>query len=215
MARKRTIASDNSDHMAADQIREDILRAATSEFAEHGFVAARIEGIAERMQTSKRMIYYYFGDKKNLYHAVLTKEYSGIREAESTIDLDTLPPIIALRRLVEVTIDYHAAHRDFVRLSMDANIRLGDDIREISKAAHAMAIVDKLDRLLRRGEREGCFRQDIDAKQILLMLSALAFYPVSNRHSFLSNFEYDTFEPAIRDRHRAAAADALVHYCRA
>jgi AcrR family transcriptional regulator len=213
MARKRTIDSDNPDHMKVDQIHEDILRAATIEFSTHGFSATRIEDIAAKMRTSKRMIYYYFGDKAKLYHTVLIREYSGIRAAEAAIDLDGLPPVTALRRLVEVTVDYHAAHPELVRLSMDVNIRLADDIREISQAARARAIVEKLDRLLRRGEREGCFRAGIDANQLLLMLSALAFYPVSNQHSFRSNFGYDTSDPATHDRHRAAAVDALVLYC--
>jgi AcrR family transcriptional regulator len=215
MARKRTIASSDPGHMKVEQIREDILRAATSEFAEHGFVATRIESIADRMKTSKRMIYYYFGNKESLYRAALTRAYSGIRDAEEAIDVDDLPPAIALGRLIEVTIDYHAAHSEFVRLSMDINIRRSDDLDQVAGPARAMSIVEKLDVLLDRGAQEGCFRPGLDARQLLLMLSALAFYPVSNQHSFLANFQYDTSEPSTRALYRVATVDALVRYCRA
>ena len=48
-----------------------ILEVATTEFADKGLSGARIDAIASATQTSKRMIYYYFGSKEGLYVAVL------------------------------------------------------------------------------------------------------------------------------------------------
>ncbi len=42
---------------AADRARADILEVATAEFAEHGYAGARVDEIAAKTQTSKRMIY--------------------------------------------------------------------------------------------------------------------------------------------------------------
>ena len=39
-----------------ERTRADILRVATEEFAEHGFSGGRVDEIAERTKTSKRMI---------------------------------------------------------------------------------------------------------------------------------------------------------------
>src|SRR5262249_48384196 len=41
--------------------RRNILEIATDEFADKGFSGARVDHIAARTDTSKRMIYYYFG----------------------------------------------------------------------------------------------------------------------------------------------------------
>ena len=55
----------------AETSRGEILAVATEEFAQRGLAGARVDAIAERTRTSKRMIYYYFGSKEGLYKAVL------------------------------------------------------------------------------------------------------------------------------------------------
>ena len=63
----------------AERTKHEILAAATREFAEHGLSGARVDAIAARTRTTKRMIYYYFGGKDKLYIAVLEKVYADIR----------------------------------------------------------------------------------------------------------------------------------------
>ena len=53
----------------------EILSVATKEFADKGLAGARIDEIAAATRTSKRMIYYYFGNKDGLYVAVLEAAY--------------------------------------------------------------------------------------------------------------------------------------------
>ena len=50
-----------------------ILAAATNEFAAKGFDGARVDTIARRAKTNKRMLYHYFGDKKALFEAIVGK----------------------------------------------------------------------------------------------------------------------------------------------
>ena len=71
-----------------DRTRRDIVEVATREFAQKGYSGARVDAIASRTRTSKRMIYYYFGSKEGLYLAVLEEAYSSIRRAEATLDLE-------------------------------------------------------------------------------------------------------------------------------
>ena len=49
---------------------------ATAEFAARGYDGARVDEIAALTRTTKRMIYYYFGGKKQLYIAVLERAYA-------------------------------------------------------------------------------------------------------------------------------------------
>src|SRR4051812_33292189 len=77
--------------------RRNIIEVATREFAEKGFSGARVDRIAARTKTSKRMLYYYFGDKEALYIAVLEEAYRRIRAVEATLDLGHETPAAALR----------------------------------------------------------------------------------------------------------------------
>ena len=51
--------------------KQNILEIASEEFALNGLSGARIDEIAARTRSSKRMIYYYFGDKEGLYLSAL------------------------------------------------------------------------------------------------------------------------------------------------
>jgi len=72
----------------AEATRAEILSVATEEFASKGLSGSRVDEIAERTRTVKRMIYYYFGSKEGLYRAVLENAYDHIRTIESDLDLD-------------------------------------------------------------------------------------------------------------------------------
>jgi len=65
-----------------EKTRENILQEAIVEFVQQGLSGARVDAIAERIRTSKRMIYYYFGSKEQLYVEVLEKLYGDIRNTE-------------------------------------------------------------------------------------------------------------------------------------
>src|SRR5262249_36379102 len=80
-----------------DGTRRNIIDIATEEFAGKGFSGARVDEIATRTKTSKRMIYYYFGGKAGLYIAVLEAAYRNIRTIEANLDLDQQEPEAALR----------------------------------------------------------------------------------------------------------------------
>jgi len=59
------------------QTRAEILAAAERHFAERGFEAARLEDIAADVGIRRAAIFYYFGDKEELYAAVLDEVFAG------------------------------------------------------------------------------------------------------------------------------------------
>jgi AcrR family transcriptional regulator len=65
-----------------------LLRAATSEFAEHGLAGARIDRIAERAGANKRLLYVYFGDKVKLFNIVVQEQITAIVAAVPLTDGD-------------------------------------------------------------------------------------------------------------------------------
>src|SRR5438045_9180158 len=90
--------------------RARIVAAARAEFAAAGFKGASMDAIAARTHTTRALINYYFGSKEKLYLAVLEQVYGEIRDAEAKLNLDHLPPLAAVRRIVEFTYGYYLAH---------------------------------------------------------------------------------------------------------
>jgi len=82
-----------------ERTREEILDVALSEFARNGYAGARVDEIAARTRTTKRMLYYYFTSKEQLYIAVLERAYATARDAERQVDVDHLDPVAAIRTL--------------------------------------------------------------------------------------------------------------------
>ena len=166
-------------------VKDDILRVARQEFAAHGLSGARIQEIADRTKTSKRMIFYYFQDKENLYREVLEQAYRDVREGERALRLENLDPIAALRKLVAYTFDHHKNNEDFIRLVMIENIHRGSHVAESDTIrAGNSPVVTQLGEIIDRGMAEGVFQPDIDPLQLHWKISALCFFNVSNASTF-------------------------------
>ena len=194
-----------------DRTQAEILEVATAEFAEHGFSGARVDEIAERTRTTKRMLYYYFGNKEGLYVAVLERSYAGIRAAEQSIDVDHLDPCTAIRRLAELTFDHHEEHPDFIRLVSIENIHRGEHMSDRLANLNTPAI-DLIARILERGRADGVFVRDVDAIDVHMMISAFSVFRVANRHTFGTIFRRDPLDPARREHYRRMVGDMVVDY---
>lgn len=198
---------------APERTRLDILDAATAEFSENGYSGGRVDDIAARTRTTKRMIYYYFGGKQQLYAAVLERAYGAMRDAEAALDLGGLAPTDALRRLVEVTFDHHAAHPEFVRLVSVENIQDGRNVAasNVIRERNA-AVISTLRSLIARGEEDGAFRPGLDALDLHMLISAFCFYRVSNRYTLRAIFGRDGRLPDVAAAHRRMITEAVLRY---
>lgn len=174
-----------------DATRANIITVATKEFAENGLSGARIDEIAAKTATSKRMIYYYFGDKAALYRHVLEAAYARVRAGEEALQLDHLAPIDALSRLTEFTFTHHSQNPDFIRLVMIENIHHGEYLAASDKIKSLnIGAVRHLDRIYRAGRQQGLFRANIEPLDIHWLISALSFFNVSNRATFSQIFDW-------------------------
>jgi len=195
----------------ADRTRGEILEAARSEFARIGFSGSRVDEVARLTNTTKGMIYYYFGSKEGLYVAVLESAYVGLREDERMIDLDHLPPIEALRTLTEATFDSHDSNPDFVRLVSVENIHSAEHLEKSSILAGVNSpILDVVDRILERGRDDGSIRRQASAVEVHITMSSFCFYRVANRSSIRTVFGYDMADHEVRTRQRRIVADLMV-----
>ena len=197
----------------AARTRSDILLAAIQEFGEKGLDGARVDSIAAATRTSKRMIYYYFKNKVGLYLAALEHSYSTTRDGEVALKLDLLSPEAAIRTLVTVTFDHHLQDEHYVRMVMSENINRGrylaqsQKIQELNRPAIAL-----IRAIYERGVAGGVFREGLDPADIHASISALAFFNVSNRHTFGLIFNQDIQAPAYVANRRESIVQMILRY---
>ena len=196
-----------------EKTRENILDVATTEFAEFGLSGGRVDAIAEKTRTSKRMIYYYYGSKEGLYLAVLERAYRKIRALESDLALADLPAEAALRQLISSTFDHDEGNPEFVRLVSIENIHHAMHMRRSTEIGELnISVIRTIQEILDRGRRDGDFKRDVDAIDLHMLISAFCFFRVSNRYTFGTIFHRNLSEPVIYARHKQMISDAVIAY---
>jgi len=167
---------------AAQATREGILRAATKVFAQHGFDGGRVERISSAAKSHDRMIYYYFGSKEGLFIAVLEEQYRRFNEAESAQLLQPGHPDEALTAVIRFMWQYYQKHPEFITLLNTENLHrgkhIGKSLRARDYSSPALAV---LSGVLQSGVQQGLFRGDVSARDVYLMIAALAYFYLSNR----------------------------------
>lgn len=196
-----------------ERTKANIMQVAAAEFGEKGLAGARIDEIAAATQTSKRMIYYYFGSKEGLYLAVLEESYRKVREVEAELHLEDLEPEQALRRLVAFTFDHHLNDENYIRLVMSENINRGQFLAQSPRIQELnVPAIAAIRKLYERGVRQGVFRSGLDAVDIHASISALSFFNVSNRHTFGMIFKLDPRSPAYVAQRRDNVVEMIVRF---
>ena len=196
-----------------ERTKEEILVVSTQEFADRGFAGARVDEIANKTRTTKRMIYYYFGSKELLYMAALERAYEDIRVVEANVDVEHLDPIRAIRRLAELTFDRHEANPNFSRLISQENVQRGQFVTKASGFPRLeRPIIKILEQVLERGRAEGVFVRDIDALDVHMLISSFCFFRINNRFTFAASFGRNLVEPDRRAMYREMIGDVVVDY---
>ena len=194
----------------ADQSRKLILQAALEEFSTYGHSGARVERIASTAGVSKPLIYDYFGDKDAIYAAALKEAYVQIREGESQLNLASLSPEDAIRRLVIFTMDHFREKPWFIRMLNTENLLGGATIRDMQDAKGVQSVlVEHLQGVLQRGADSGVFRKDVDAVELYLFIASLCYFPVSNIHTLRAVFGLPMDKDWL-DRRAEEAADMIL-----
>jgi AcrR family transcriptional regulator len=195
-----------------ERTKARILAAATAEFARYGLGGARVDRIAARAGANKRMLYYYFRDKDNLFLAALEARYAHIRAAERALDLEHLEPREALRRLVEFTWAYFLEHPEFLTLLNSENLHKGRHVRRSRRVPQMHStLVETLRGVLKRGERTGVFRAGVDPVQLYISIAGEGYFYLSNRYTLAQVFKRDLMSKralAERARHNT---DMILH----
>ena len=186
----------------AQATRDSLLKAATKVFAKYGYEGGSVEKISTAAKSYDRMIYYYFGSKEGLFIEVLEDMYRRMNEAESKLALDVTQPVAALRAVIRVVIGYYRKNPEFVTLLNTENLHKGKHIAKSLRAqdysSPAIAVIAVI---LQNGATQRQFRPNVQARDVYLMIAAMGYFHMSNRHT-LSAFLGENLE----------APDAIAHW---
>lgn len=200
----------------AEASRAKILDAARIEFVTHGLAGARVDRIARRSQVNKNLIYHYFANKEALYLEVLETIYGGLRASQRDTELRALPPLEGMRRLVAATFDHFVATPDLIRLMSIENIHYGRYLKD-SKVVKPLyrPLIETISAILAKGQAEGLFRRGVDAVDLYLSVSALAYFNLSNQHTLSWLLDVDLVSPAALARRRRHVVEMVLAYLQA
>jgi TetR/AcrR family transcriptional regulator len=172
--------------------RARILEAARVEFVTYGLSGGRVDRIAAQSGVNKNLIYHYFGSKDALYLAVLERIYADLRARQQDQDLRDLPAVEGMKRLVGNTFDHFVATPDLIRLMSIENIHYAEHLKSSGSTKSLYAgLLDTIRVLLKRGQAEGVFRANVDAVDLYLSISGLAYFFLSNQHTLSWLLERD------------------------
>jgi TetR/AcrR family transcriptional regulator len=195
--------------------RQKLLTAARREFAGSGLAGARVDEIAARAGVNKQLVYHYFGDKDALYLAVLEWVYTEIREHERQLNLEGLPPERAIRKLIESSFDYLAAHPDFIVLLNDENRGGARHVRGSRKleAMHS-PLVSMVSKILSQGVRAGTFRKGINPVHLYISIAGLSYFFFSNTPTLSAIFGKNLSTAAAKRARRRHVVDLVLQALR-
>ena len=153
-----------------ERSRARILSAALKEFSAKGFAGARVDAIARRAGINKRMLYHYFGDKEELFKAVLRckiNERNAWAESLSGDPEETLP------------FWFEAACNDvdWVRLFQWEALQ-GNWQKIIDEKERLEASANGLKRIRQRQAR-GQISAEWDSRHVALTMRSLTWFPVA------------------------------------
>lgn len=193
--------------------REKLLQAALSEFCKNGFSGARTASIATRAGCNIRMLYHYFSNKEGIYLAALEHVYADLRTKEEKLDLLHLDPEKGMVTLFEFTFDHMLEHQEFIEMMGIENIQKGRFLRQLETVPQGvMPLIGSIRILLRRGQKEGVFRKQVDPVQLYVSILSLSYVHVSNKYTLSITFKQDLTDNTWLAARRKHIGDMLLGF---
>jgi TetR/AcrR family transcriptional regulator, fatty acid metabolism regulator protein len=152
---------------APDGKRRQILEAAVRVFAAQGFDATRVGDIAREAGVAYGLVYHYYGSKDAVLDAVFREAWGRLLGAVAVAEETGADGPEQLELVVKIVLRAWRDDPDLVRLL----------VREITRSPHLQNELDEigqafssLQRIVGRGQEEGTFRPDVDARIAAWML---------------------------------------------
>jgi TetR/AcrR family transcriptional regulator len=176
-----------------DRTRRRILAAALAEFSAHGFAGARVDAIARRARGNKRMLYHYFGNKEELFTAVLRHKMGERRSWGTALSND---PAERLPFWFETA----CTDPDWIRL-LEWEALQGGTGKLIDETERRAASADWRQRLRER-QKLGQLTSEFDPCHLALAMQSLTVFPAAFPQLVRLNTGKSVHDPQFRSEYR-------------
>ena len=147
-----------------ESTKQKIKGAALTEFTAYGPDGTTVERIAKRAKVNKERIYNYFGNKQELFKAILHEELDQVAEVVGLTSLATEDIGDYAGRMY----DYHREHPDLLRLLRWESLTIDGEVpHEKYRRDHYTFKANAV----RAGQEAGSVTDDIDAAYLVFLFS--------------------------------------------
>jgi AcrR family transcriptional regulator len=150
--------------------RDRILKAALAEFAAHGLAGTRCEDIARRARVNKRMLFYCFGSKEELYREILRRKFSQRAALYESVPRDVGRAILHW---------YEAFSSDLAWVRLLEWEALGNSQGELEGEQERRLYFKRTLDGLRRAQKDGLVPKNLDLTQLQISIIALTAFPLA------------------------------------
>lgn len=190
--------------------RRRLLRAAIRLFSKKGYHGVSVDEIVRASKVNKRMVYYYFGSKEDLYREALLTVYTRLEVRETEVMHDPEDPEEVLRRIIGNYFDFHRDNPEFVRLLLWENLNNGKALSRDKRLLSKHPALQGLQKVVERGIETGLFRESIDVRHLLLNIIGLSFIYHSNRYTLSQALSMDLDSDSVYRKGREAAVHLVL-----
>ncbi len=196
----------------SDITKQKILQAAEKAFAEKGLYGARVDEISKLAGVNKRMIYAYFGNKKELYMAVLDMIYGRIAEHEQAVLSQDADCVELIKKYIESCFFYLYENQAFVKIALWENLNEAKYLKESVGKQTKTASFDVLRSVMRKGVEQGVFRDDIDEDELIISTQMMSYSYFSNIYTMAYMMDKDFFCEDEMKKRCAHITDMILRY---
>jgi TetR/AcrR family transcriptional regulator, fatty acid metabolism regulator protein len=147
--------------LAHEDKRRLLLDAAVRVFARKGYHDCRVGDIAKEAGVAYGLLYHYFRSKEEVLETIFRETWSQMLAAIGAVEQSGDPARVQVRKVAAIVLRSWQLEPDLVRVLVREITRsphIGSEVEEIEQAFAA------LERIVRRGQEEGEFRADLDAR---------------------------------------------------
>jgi TetR/AcrR family fatty acid metabolism transcriptional regulator len=145
-----------------EERRRQILDAAVRAFAQKGYHACRVSDIATEAGVAYGLVYHYFESKEAVLEAIFRETWTMMLTAIEAVEQSEPSPREQVRKTAAIVLRTWRDQPDLVRVLVREVTRSGEQLqREVGELQLAF---EALQRIIARGQEQGVFRSDVDAR---------------------------------------------------
>jgi AcrR family transcriptional regulator len=160
----------------APDTRDLILDAAEELFAKQGLGPTTIKQIGQAASQNPALLYYYYGSKEGLYHAVLRRVVDAMVQRGGAALRASHSPPEAVRGLVKAQVDFLLAHPNAPKLLVREMVDHDARQAEALLLETAAGLFQRLCRVIEAGQKQGVFRKDVEPRFAAISTISQAVY---------------------------------------